>query len=290
MSIPPGYLELYNHAGPAIRYRLLRDIIGEDESYIRTAHHALDLRKLPEVQKILSEQNEDGSWKDGPTTVTNYLRLCELGLESCEAIERCTENHVFPALLKAPDPQVRDVALRMITRSQKNPDPLIKSLLEQLLIEWDHFLSTDARHQAHHAAPSMDGYCALCFFPWSDDELPRVQEIVSRLFAYAEKTMDKPVVNPAFYLHSKEDYVRYPQQILYELEMSARLGVTQEIAATRWMYDEVEASQDADGWFRFEFDPLPDLAWYFPLEPEQNPEVDFTFRAMHILKLLEYDI
>src|SRR5512143_4115306 len=110
-NIPPGFHELFDGAGPIIRYRLLRDVIGEDDTFIRTAQQGYELIKTPEVVQLLDSQQSDGTWGRLDNTVWNYLRLCELGLEDSEAISSCIEQALLPSLARS---DARDQVLQLL--------------------------------------------------------------------------------------------------------------------------------------------------------------------------------
>ena len=319
-DIPPSYLPLYEAAGPVIRYRLVREVLGRDDTFIQTAHLGMEIPKLPEPESLVAAQQLDGSWNgvlsatteaDRLTTERAFLRICELGMEKCDAVEICLEKALMPTLFnpdilweygvsdeaarRAARQIVRDKTLFMICRATRHMDELIKPLLELILAEWD----LHASHpQDSPAVPTLDAYAAMCWFPWNDDEFDRVRKSVTRMIHQAEEQMGRvrqvhPLLQPhIFALSDKWEYLARPQDLCFELELSARLGITRDLAVTRWLLEEVEARQDADGWFRFDTGGDVEASWYFPLEKTHAEDfhVEWTFRAELIFKLLEYDI
>jgi hypothetical protein len=318
-DIPPAYRELYNASGPALRFRIVRDLIGRDESFIATMHLGLDVTRIPEVQALVHGQQLDGSWNgilcgtEGINTTlstrTAFLRLCELGQERCSAVEKCIDTALLPTLFDRqivwefqPDDDaarqiVRDICLHLICRATREHDDAIKPVLEMVLTEWDHFL----RHSGHGhdlLPPSSDGYAAVCWYPWNDDDFDRVQKIVKRMLMRAEEDMDHPPKCPEIYrphrfqLSDKWEYLARPQDLFYDLELAARFGLARELPFSRWLLEEVEMRQDADGWFRFEIEGDIEANWYFPLEKTdiRELEAEWTFRGMLIFKLLEFDV
>jgi len=308
---------LYDAAGPVIRFRILRDVLGRDESFIETAHLGLDVRSLPEAEAIIAAQEIDGSWGgalyetrgESITTEIAVLRLCELGLEQCESLRQCVEKAFLPTLLRedilweyearaektAARRLVRDKALRLITRCTRDADDVLKPLLESVLVEWDHSLS-----EKHGAVlpPTADSWAAVCHFPWSDDDFSRVRVLARRLAKRAEVEMDHTVHAPDFFaLHAfrlcdKWEYLARPPLLFHELELAARLGVAADLPHTRWLLEELEARQDADGFFRFDLEVPIEPSWYFPLEKTRPEEfhIEWSFRAAHIFTLLGYDM
>jgi hypothetical protein len=320
-DIPPSLRDLYSASGPVIRFRLVRDIIGQDDTYITTAHLGLDIPRLPEVQALFTAQEIDGSWAgvlagapDDAAAVTTeraVLRLCELGLEKCEAVNQCIEKALLPTLIQsdvlwefqdwaetddAARHIVRDKTLRLICRATREYDDLIRPLMQLVLTEWEFFLSNP--QTAGVRPPTADAYFAVCWFPWSDDDFERVRPLVKRLSEYAEGRIGGEMALPDVYapyvyqLADKWEYMARPQDLFYELELAARLGVARDLSVTQWLLEELEARQDTDGMFRFDVGGDVEASWYFPLEKTRIEEfpVEWTFRAELIYKLLEFDI
>lgn len=300
-SLPASLRPLFEASGPALKYRIARDLAGRDESFFETLELRRSVELLDEVQDIIAARQSDGVW-GGSLEKTEFamLRLCELGLEKTRVVDETMQKTLLPALGKVreydqfPPHYARDVLLRMIARGASDTNPLVTAMLEAVLIEWEQSLVP----QAKGASPTLPGYAALCWHRWNDDELERVSAIVLKVLAAVET--QEPRENFALRIWDKEYYLSHPEQLLYELELSARLGITHSCNATRWMFDEVESRQDADGWVRFDVVPdnvapdgsplfRSDLPWYYPLDTNQKPELDHTFRAALIFKLLEYD-
>jgi hypothetical protein len=315
-DIPPGLRALYDAAGAVIRYRLVRDVLGRDDTFIQTAHLGMEIPRLSEPLALVSAQQLDGSWSgalcEGElSTERAFLRLCELGMEKYEAVNACIEKALMPTLFhqdvlwefhahdeagqRAARQIVRDKTLFMVCRATRELDEIVKPLLELMLAEWDLFVSNPAEAMA---PPTMNGYAAVCWFPWSDDDFERVREIATRMITHAEAEMGRarrvyPLLEPhIFRLSDKWEYLARPQDLFFELELASRLGVTRDLAVTRWLLEELEARQDADGWFRFETGGDVEATWYFPLEKTRVDDfpVEWTFRGDLIFKLLEYDI
>jgi hypothetical protein len=328
-DIPPGLQEIFEAAGPVIRFRLVRDVLGHDESWIQTAHLGLELPRLPEVETLLAAQELDGSWggamcrTEDSALSTEYavLRLCELGLESCAAVETCLVKALLPTLanpeliwefasLAADEATrsaarhiVRDKALHLICRATREHDALLKPFLETLLVEWEYFLShtgkkTSSKSPVEIPPPTAGGYAAVCWYPWSDDDFERVRAIVKRLIIHAEEALDDPrpasplYAGLAFALRDRVEYWARPDLLLHDLELSARFGATRDHAVSRWLLDELEARQDADGRFRFDAPEPFESWWYFPLEKSATDDysVEWSFRAELIFRLLQFDL
>jgi hypothetical protein len=327
-EVPPGLRGLYDAAGPILRYRILRDVMGCDTSFIQTATARLDIAKLEPVRALADLQQLDGSWsgsllerprKNGLSTESAFLRLCEWGLEDDNAAKACIEKALLPTLLdedviwefetraetdelrRAARQVVRDSVLRMLCRSTRDVDELLKPQIEILLTEWDHFLRhAESKSASTHEVlpPTEAGFSAVCWFPWDDDDFPRIEAFVHRLVVQAESRIGKPPAAPAlfapyvFALNDKVEFLAQPQELFFFLEHSARLGVTRDLDVTRWLLEELESRQDADGWFRFETLDPPAESWYYPLEtpPSGERSVEWTFRAELIYRLLQFDL
>ena len=312
-DIPPSLRALYAASGPILRYRILRDIVGHDESYIETANMGMDVAKLPHVREILDAQ-ANGMWGDFRTTELAALRLCEYGLESHRVMDSLREQVLLPTLLRddliwefeqaGPDAEgkhharriIRDKALHLLVRTQRTEDPVARTVLEQLLAEWELFLAASA-NDARRPCPTAEGYAAVCRYPWDDDEFPRVRDLVKRMTGHVEVNspspdFPKPLVPYLYQLLDKWQYLEQPSRSLYELELTANLGVARDLDFSSWMLEELEARQDADGFFRFPDAGEIQSSWYFPLEKESSDElyVEYTFRAELIFKLLAYDL
>jgi hypothetical protein len=278
---------------------------------------------------LTGAQQLDGSWggilSRGPesmvTTEYAMLRLCELGLESSDAVEACLEKALLPTLITpdviweyesvAPDDLtrraarqlVRDKTLHLICRATRRHDAVLKPFMETMLAEWDHYLKHvgDRKKSAHTGEippPTANGYAAVCWYPWSDDDFERVRALMKRLMLHGEDALDHPATSLPIYsgqlftLHDRTEYWSRPDLLFHDLELSARFGSARDHAVSRWLLEELEARQDADGWYRFDPPEPFEVWWYFPLEKTSPEEfaVEWSFRAALILKLLEYDI
>jgi len=320
-DIPASLHGLFSWCGPVLRYRILRDLVGHDESYVETAGLGMELLKHPDVEPILRAQLPNGSWGDFLTTEVAVLHLCEMGLRQCQAVERAREKVLEPTLAKADaiwefeqagldaDGKrlarqiVRDKTLHMLCRLNPEEDPVVRTFLEQILVEWELYLNVaergkDVQELAPLPPPTSEGYAAVCLYPWTDDEFPRVRDLVTRLVRYAEDheirraEIPKPLSTSVFHLFDKWQYLAQPPRLFYELELAATLGVARDLFSTVWMLEELEARQDADGFFRFPDAGEVHPSWYFPIEkftPEEF-HIEYTFRADLILKLLAYDL
>jgi hypothetical protein len=321
--VPAGLRALYASAGPIIRYRLLRDVLDRDESYIETAHLGLDIARIPEIKELVKGQSPDATW-NGKILATDsaLLRLCELGRESSIAVTACVEKVLLPTLFdehvlwEFADPRadenyqraarhiVRDKTLRLICRATREADAVIRPHLEAVLAEWNLFLSAPAG-KATVAPPTADAWAAVCWYPWPDDDLDRVHDLAVRLLQRAEEMLGLPAIPPLtgrseqplfapylFRLHEKWEYLARPPLLLHDLELAARLGIVRDHVATDWMLEELEAHQDADGFVRFELEEPLTTDWYFPLEARSVDSfpVEWTFRTALIFRLLAYDL
>jgi len=317
-TIPTFVRDLYERAGPIIRYRIQRDVLGRDLSHIAVAHMAKDVAALPPAQELLSAQQSNALWGNFVQTFETFQRLCEFGLEEHDAVTRCRDEALFPTLLRedalweleglaqndaerhAARQAVRDMTLHLLCRSRRETDLLLKSQLERVLAEWGYYLSTGPHHAWNGAAlPTIYAWAAVACYPWSDEEFERVRDVTLKLDAFIEKKQPAPPeatpeVLAAIALRDvdKEIYLTQPWQLFYSLETAARLGVVRDLPWATWMLNEMEAHQDSDGFFRFDFAPLEKPLYFFPIE-ETDParyEIEYTFRAHHIYKLLAYDL
>ena len=312
-DIPASLRELWDASGPVLRHRLLRDVVGHDESYVETMSMGLDLLRLPDVRQILESQ-VNGAWGDFRTTEIAAHRLCELGLESHRALEQLRELVLQPTLFKEDliwefeqaglDAEgnkharriIRDKSVHLVCRMLRDEDELMRTFLEQILAEWERYLSAAAKDE-YVPYPTADGYAAVCRYPWDDDSFPRIADVVKRMTLHVEAT-PPPSTFPRllapflFRLFDKWQYIEQPPRMLYDLELTARLGVARDLDFSAWMLEEMEARQDADGFFRFPDAGEIQSSWYFPLEKENPDEfhLEYTFRAELIFKLLAYDL
>ena len=307
-ELAPAYRALYDKAGSVLQYRILRDLAHQDDTYIDALLLRQHIEKLPQVRVILSRQQRDGSWGNLDATEEAILHLCELGLSDCEAVRKGTQDFLFRRLFHREDFSrgVRDRVLRLLARTGFSAVPEVQREMQSVLSDWNDFLVRVESHKSggkldkDAVLPTWDAFEAICFHPWPDAEGEKVADAVIRVFAWAQENDWPENFIPRAYskqrlfsLRRKEEYLAQPERMLYELELSARFGVTARMAATRWMLEELEAHQDADGFFRFDSPKSSSLSWYFPIE---EPDVsnghttDWTFRGMLIFGALEFDV
>jgi hypothetical protein len=316
-SLPVFVRELYERSGPILRYRIQHDVLGRDLSHIAVAHMAEDVAALPRVRELLSAQQENGLWGNFLQTFEAFQRLCELGLEEHDAVSRCGDEVLYPTLLRedtlwelegtfrdeagrrAARQVVRDMTLHLLCRSRREKDPLVKSHLERVLAEWGLFVSSGPQTAWNGMAlPTRYAWLAVACYPWSDEEFDRVRDAILKLDTFIAEKQPSPPANTHRVLaaaalcdQGKQVFLSQPWRLFYGLEMAARLGMVRDLPSARWMFDEMEAHQDGDGVFRFDSAPLDEPLYFFPIE-ETDPhryEIEYTFHAHHIYKLLEYD-
>ncbi|MBU1707870.1 hypothetical protein KKB28_08175, partial [bacterium] len=58
-ELAPAYRALFDKAGPVLRYRILRDLAHQDDTYIDALLLRQQIGKLPQVHAILSRQQQD---------------------------------------------------------------------------------------------------------------------------------------------------------------------------------------------------------------------------------------
>jgi hypothetical protein len=317
-SIPAFVRDLYERAGLILRYRIQRDVLGRDLSHIAVAQMAKDVAALPQVQERLSTRRQNGLWGSFLETFDAVQWLCECGLEEHDAVTRCRDEILLPTLLRedalwefealarsdtdrrAARQAVRDMTLHLLCRSRREEDLLLKSHLERVLAEWGLYLSTGSHRKWNGAAiPTIYAWPAVACYPWSDEEFERVRDVTLKLDAFIEKKQPAPPegtpeVLAAIALRDvdKEIYLSQPWQLFHSLEMAARLGMVRDLPWAGWMLNEMEAHEDSDGFFRFDSGPPDDPLYFFPIE-ETDParyEIEYTFHAHHIYKLLAYDL
>jgi hypothetical protein len=317
-SIPAFVRDLYERVGPVLRYRIQRDVLGRDLSHIAVAQMAKDVAALPRARELLAAQQSNALWTNFLQTFESLQRLCELGLEEHEAVARCRDEVLYPTLLRedalwefealaqsdterrAARQAVRDMTLHLLCRSRREEDLLVKSHLERVLAEWGYCVSAGVQREFGGAAiPTSYAWSAVACYPWSDEDFERVRDVVLKLDRFIETKQPAPPggtpeVLAAIALRDvdKEIYLSQPWQLFYSLEMAARLGMVRDLSWARWMLDEMEAHQDGDGFLRFDSAPLAEPLYFFPIE-ETDParyEIEYTFHAQHIYKLLAYDL
>jgi hypothetical protein len=321
-DIPPGLRPLFDAAGPIMQFRICRDLLDQDETWIHTAERDRELNKLPRIAELIQARNSNGSWNGllvGATaeafkksTAFSMLRLCEWAREQHPIIPQTIEKVLLPTLTRddfiwefaaiakndyektLARQLVRDFIVFQICRSVRTENVLIQSLLEILLTEWEAFAN-----KGLGSPPTLPGYAAVCWYPWEEDEFPRVRQVAVRLFEKLEESIGVKTKLPDWYelhrlkLFHKEVFLHSPSLLLYHLSLTARLGITSSLPFSAWLLEELQIRQDADGLVRFEHNEpsLEPIDYFFPLDsdnPEQLP-VEYTFRAHLIFKLLGYD-
>ncbi|MFH1010086.1 MAG: hypothetical protein V1784_02485 [bacterium] len=207
---------------------------------------------------------------------------------------------------------VRDRVLRLLVRAGFGQRPRVRQMMSDVIEEWSKFLQRAAKEELFVKRrgmlqpregvllPTSEAYDAICFYDWQSHEEETVAETVTNLFAWAEDNRwpegllaEEPYRDHLFRLLSKQEYLSRPERMLYELELSARLGITQKPAATCWMLEELEARQDGDGFFWFDVEGPSSLPWYFPLEKGATADdftAEWTFRGLLIFSFLGYDV
>jgi hypothetical protein len=322
-DIPPGLKTLFDASGPIMQYRILRDLLDHDDSWIHTLKRGLELNRLPAIAELMNARGNNGSWNGlliglnenefRKSTAFSMLRLCEWTREEHPIIPQTIEKVLLPTLTRddflwefaavarteneklTARHLVRDTILFLMCRSLQTKNDLIRLQLEIVLTEWELFV---AKHDLRRA-PTLFGYAAVCWYPWDDDEFLRVRELAVKLFDALEGSIDKKIEFPPWLephclkLYPKESFLAHPARLFYHLELSARLGITSDLPVTKWLLEELQFRQDADGIVRFEHNELPpeSLEYYFPLEAAsvEDYPVEYTFRADLIFKLLGYD-
>ncbi|RQV94448.1 hypothetical protein EH220_07310 [bacterium] len=321
-DIPPYLQSLFETAGPIIQFRILRDLLDQDESWIRTADRDRELNKHSKIVELMNARANNGTWNGlligsnaeefRQSTAFSLLRLCEWGREQHPIIPQTIEKVLLPTLTRddfiwefaaiaRSDSEkqlarrlVRDSVLYIICRSTQVPNDLIQAQLEILLTEWEAFAASESE-----LPPALPGYAAVCWYPWDDDNFPRVRDIAVKLFEKLEEMLGRDLECPVWFephrlkLFHKEIYLSFPSLHLFQLELTARLGITSSLPFSAWLLEELEFRQDADGLFRFEHNELaPEpIGYYFPLEAKNEAQypLEYSFRAHLIFKLLGYD-
>ena len=280
-DIPPYLQALFESAGPIVQFRILRNILDQDESWIRTANRDIELNKHPKIAELMQARSSNGTWNglligSNPeefkqSTAYSILRLCEWGREKHPIIPQTIEKVLLPSLTrddflwefaaiadtddekKLARHLVRDTILFLICRSLKTANALIRAQLEIILTEWEAFANSEVI-----SSPTLSGYAAICWYPWTDDEFPRVRQAAVKLFEKLEEKIGENLELPVWFeshrlkLFHKEIYLHFPSLLLYNLELTARLGITSSLPFASWLLEELQIRQDADGLFRFE--------------------------------------
>lgn len=295
-DLPPSFQQLFKESGPILRYRILRDVLGRDESWIETSSAQGAVLKHPRVTQIASEQLPNGSFGDRLSqTAATTLWLCEAGASGHGAVQRVLEYVVLPTLaqeqvtweLSADQRSLaRDVCLHILARASRGQHPLLESYLELVKLEWQHWFVNK-----RSAPPTVPAYAAMVWWQPAPDKLLDKRALLAKLLNEVEAQPEVLLPeNTRLIIPDKADYLAAPVRMLFDLEQGARAGIVGDVPHLRWLYDELEVGQDADGMWHFEIEETPaHLSWYYPLE-ENSLDRELTIRALMIYKLLNYDV
>lgn len=295
-DLPPSFQELYRDSGPILRYRILRDVLDRDETWIETSSAQAAVQKHPRVLELTGQQLSNGSFGDRLShTAASVLWLCEAGAESHPAVERALEYVVLPTLaqenvtweLSADQrPLVRDICLHMLARATRGTHPLLESYLELVKFDWQRWLDNKRA-----TPPTVPAYCAMAWWRPPPAQALDKRALIAKLLNEIENQPTALLPESSrLLIPDKEIYLSEPVRMLFDLEHGARAGVLNEVNHLRWLYDELEVAQDADGMWHYEYaEPPQHLSWYFPLESDSTDR-DLTVRALIVYKLLNYDV
>jgi len=295
-DLPPSFQDLFKSSGPILRYRILRDVLDRDESWIETSNAQAAVLKHPRVLDLASQQLENGSFGDRLSqTAATVLWLCEAGAESHDAVKRALDYVVLPTLaqvdatwefLPAQRALVRDVCLHILARAARGKHELLEAYLELVKLEWQLWF-TDKKS----APPTAPAYAAMVWWQPNAAKTLDKRALLAKLLNEAECQPEILLVeNTRFTVPDKGVYLAEPVRMFYDLEHGARAGVVGEVAHLKWLYEELEVQQDADGLWYFDTEDTPaHLAWYCPIEENSDPR-ELTVRALMIYKLLNYDV
>ncbi len=295
-DLPPSFRQLFKESGPILRYRILRDVLGRDQSWIETLSAQGAVLKHPRVVQFASEQLPNGSFGDRLSqTAATTLWLCEAGAASHGAVQRVIDFVVLPTLAQEgatwelPANQrslVRDVCLHILARATRGQHPLLEAYLEVVKLEWEHWFTNKKS-----AAPTVPAYAAMVWWQPPANKLLEKRALLTKLLNEIEAQPEVLLPeNTRLIIPDKEQYLSQPVRMLFDLEYGARAGIVGGVAHLRWLYDEIEVQQDADGMWHFEIEEVPaHLSWYYPLE-ENALDRELTVRALIIYKLLNYDV
>lgn len=295
-DLPPSFQQLYRDSGPILRYRILRDVLGRDESWIETASAQAAVMKHPRVQELTDDQLANGSFGDRLSqTVATALWLCEAGVEEHPAVQNVLEYVVIPTLAQEnatwefPSSErrlVRDACLHLLARATRGAHLLLETYLEIVKQEWEHWLAAK-----QGPAPTLAAYSAYVWWQPPADRMLEKRALLTRLLQQLE-TIPAPLLPESnrLVIPDKEVYLAEPVRMLHDLELGARAGILNDVEHLQWLYDELEVAQDADGQWHFDIAEIPaSLSWFYPLENEARDR-ELTIRALMIYKLLNYDV
>ncbi|MCB9357561.1 MAG: hypothetical protein H6505_03220 [Calditrichaeota bacterium] len=295
-ELPPSFQQLYKDSGPILRYRMLRDVLDRDESWIETAQAKDAVYKHERVVELSALQLENGSFGNTlGSTAAVVLWLCEAGAEEHPAVKRVLELVVLPTLAQETvtwelpaemRPLVRDVCLHILARATRGTHALLESYLELVKLEWQRWQS-DRRA----TPPTVPAYSAMVWWQPPAEQILSKRELLTKLLRDLEEQPDVPLPEPSrLMIPDKQIYLAEPVRMLHDLELGARAGIVGEVEHLRWLYDELEVQQDADGMWHFSIEETPAAySWYYPLE-EGKQDIELTVRALMIYKLLNYDV
>lgn len=295
-DLPPSFQQLYKDSGPILRYRILRDVLDRDESWIETSNAIGAVLKHPRLVQLASEQLPNGSFGDRLShTAATVLWMCEAGAASHGVVQRALDYVVLPTLAQenvtwelAPEqrPLVRDVCLHLLARATRGTHPLLESYLELVKLEWQHWFQ-----DKKSSPPTVPAYCAMVWWQPPAEQAVSKRELLAQLLNEVEALPEVLLPeNTRLLIPGKEKYLAEPVRMLFDLEHGARAGIVNDVAHLRWLYEELEVQQDADGMWHFFLEETPaHLSWYFPLE-EHAQDRELTVRALMIYKLLNYDV
>lgn len=295
-DLPPSFKELYTASGPILRHRILRDVLGRDESWIETASAQTAVLKHPRVQELTDDQLPNGSFGDRlAQTAATTLWLCEAGVEEHPAVNNVIEYVVLPTLaqenatweLPASERKlVRDACLHILSRATRGQHILLETYLELITHEWELWFTNKKSEP-----PTFAAYSAMVWWQPPPDKMLARRQTLAKLLQHLEQQPVPLLFEPTrLNIPDKGVYLSQPVRMLHDLELGARAGIIGEVDHLQWLYDELEVQQDADGQWHFELEETPAyLSWYYPLE-ENAQDRELTIRALMIYKLLNYDV
>ncbi len=295
-DLPPSFQQLYKESGPLLRFRILRDVLGRDESWIETISAQAAVLKHPRIVQLASEQLPNGSFGDRLSqTAAAVLWMCEAGAEAHGAVKRALDFVVLPTLAQEDvtwelsanqRTLVRDVCLHILSRATRGTHPLLEAYLEVVKLEWQHWFTNKKS-----PAPTVPAHNAMVWWQPPAHELLNKRALVTKLLNEVEAQPEVLLPeNTRLIVPDKGKYLAEPVRMLFDLEHGARAGVVGDVPHLQWLYEELEVQQDADGMWHFDIEEIPaHLAWYYPLE-ENAQDRELTIRALMIYKLLNYDV
>jgi hypothetical protein len=270
--------------------------MGRDESWIETADAKALVLKHPRVLELAAQQLPNGSFGDRLSqTAATVLWLCEAGASDHNTVKQAVELIVIPTLMQeaatwefssTQRSLVRDICLHLLARATRGSHPLLDAYIELIKIEWQHWFA-----DKKSAPPTVPAYCAMVWWQPPADQLLDKRALITKLLNEIESQPEVLLPESTrLVIPDKQVYLAEPVRMLFDLEHGARGGVIGEVEHLRWLYDELEVQQDADGMWHFDPEETPtNLSWYYPLE-ENKQDAELTVRALLIYKLLNYDV